>query len=266
MMFNVLIIGCGRQGALSDIPGSENSEKIISFAHAFKEHPGFKLLGFCDIDKEKAVEAAITWKTDYWSGYPIDADVIVIATSDESHYEPLLKALDRKPQLVICEKPLTTDLQQAREIVALYEAKGIPLMCNYTRRFIPELQELKRRYDAGEFGKIVSANIVFNRGWEHTATHAIDLCEWLFNGQYNGKIMECETDYRIWQIDLFFEKHHWREERIGDMPVPAYFDKHMAYVAENAFGFLEGREPLRCTGEDALKSLEICYELIGGAK
>ena len=260
--YNCLIIGAGGQGAMADAPGSGNEDKIISFAHAFKEHPGFNLMGFHDTDKEKAANAAIAWKTDYWSGYPIGADVIVIATPDEHHYEHLIKALNRKPKLVITEKPLCTNLHQAREIVELYKAKNIPLMVNYTRRFLPYYEDLKQRHDAGDYGKIVSANIVFNRGWEHTATHAIDFCEWLFNGQYNGKIMECEIDYRIWQIDLYFEKYHWREERIGDQPVWDYYDRSHWYIVDNAFQFLEGNEPLKCTAEDALHALEICYELM----
>jgi hypothetical protein len=46
------------------------------------------------------------------------------------------------------------------------------------------------------------------------------------------------------------------------MPVPEYYDNHMKYVVDNAYNFLEGRESLKCTGEDALRSLEICYELM----
>jgi predicted dehydrogenase len=273
--YNALIIGAGGQGALADAPGSPSQNKIISFAKALKEHPGFELAGIVDKNHDAADKARQIWGIKWWCvgegshSYFFDnytptlpISIVVVATPDDTHYE-ILKDLAEYPlKLVICEKPLCNNLQQAREIVALYKTKGIPLAVNYTRRFLPYYEDLKRRHEAGEFGKIVSANIVFNRGWEHTATHAIDLCEWLFNGQYNGKIMECETDYRIWQIDLFFEKHHWREERIGDMPVPAYFDKHTWHVAENAYNFLEGREPLKCTGEDALKSLEICFELM----
>lgn len=263
--YSVLIIGTGGQGALSDVSGSENEKKIISFANAFKKHKKTDNIMFYDENMEKAIEAAKAWNGCAIIGLTFAiyrADIVIIATPDNSHFNYLKKVAKHKPKLVICEKPLCEDLEQAREIVKLYKQKGIPLMVNYTRRFIPELQELKRRYKNGEFGKIVSANIVFNRGWLHSATHAIDFCGWLFDGEYNGKILECETDYRIWQIDLYFEKYHWREERIGDMLVPSYFDKHMQHVVENAYNFLEGKEELKCTGENALKALEICHELM----
>jgi len=260
--YRVLIVGCGAQGV--GVGQEKNPSKIINFAHAITEHEGFNLLGFHDIDKEKAANAAIAWKTDYWSGYPINVDVIIIATPDDDHYESLKKALGRKPKLVIVEKPICNNLQQAREIVQLYKVKEIPLCVNYTRNFLPYYEDLKQRYKSGEFGRIVFANVVFNRGWLHSATHAISFLEWFFGGQYNGKIMECETDYRIWQMDLFFEKYHWREERIGDQPVWEYYDKSHWYVVDNVYQFLEGKEELKCTGEDGLRALEICYKLMEG--
>lgn len=265
--YNVLIIGSGGQGALADAKGSGNEHKTISFAKAIIEHKNLELYGFIDNDFSKATKAQEIWNASYASDelskFDLSqVDIAIVATSDDKHYEILKQIAEYPPKLVICEKPLCKDLEQAREIVELYRQREIPLLTNYTRRFIPRLQELKRRYKNGEFGKIVSANIVFNRGWLHSATHAIDFCGWLFDGEYNGKILECETDYRIWQIDLYFEKYHWREERIGDMPVPSYFDNSMQYVAENAYNFLEGKEELKCTASDALKALEICYELM----
>jgi len=194
----------------------------------------------------------------------LGTNVAVVSTPDDYHYEILKELAEYPLKLVLCEKPICSDLQQAREIVQLYKAKGIPLCVNYTRNFLPYYEDLKQRYKSGEFGRIVFANVVFNRGWLHSATHAISFLEWFFGGQYNGKIMECETDYRIWQMDLFFEKYHWREERIGDQPVWEYYDKSHWYVVDNVYQFLEGKEELKCTGEDGLRALEICYKLMEG--
>lgn len=226
------------------------------------------MLGFHDIDKEKAANAAIAWETDYWSGYPIDADVIVIATPDKNHFEPLQKALSREPKLVIVEKPICDNLNQAREIVELYKAKGIPLMVNYTRRFLPYYEELKRKYKAGEFGRLVNYDALFNRDLLHTGSHLVDFLTWFSDFELPDGlfIKEVNVDYRVWQIQLLFEKHFWQEQRIGNQPVWPYYDKSHWHVVENAYNFLKGREPLKCTGEDALRSLEICFELMEGAK
>lgn len=271
--FNVLIVGAGKQGAWSDAPGSGNEHKIISFAHAFKEHPGFELIGFVDSDYSAAQKAILTWggcnTTIPCVFKERNVDVVVVATPDDTHYEILKQLAEYPLRLVICEKPITTDLQQAREIVELYKAKGIPLMVNYTRRFLPYYEDLKQRYEAGEFGRLLKANVFFNRGMLHTGTHAIDFYNWFVMDkdklEHVFRIEELKGDYayRIWQIDLFFKKHHWREERIGDMPVWQYYDKSHWYVVENAFNFLEGKELLKCTGEDGLRALEICFE-VGG--
>jgi predicted dehydrogenase len=149
----------------------------------------------------------------------------------------------------------------AKEIIDLCEHYNVPILVDYTRRFIPELIDLKKRYDSGEFGKLITANYTFNRGWLHTGTHLTDFHNWFF-GDGNGKILEVEdVDYRIWSIDLFFEKFHWSERRIGGMPVPDYYDHHTRYVIDNAYGFLEGKEELKCTAEDGLRALEIMERL-----
>jgi len=256
--YNVLIIGAGGQGALADAPGSLNQNKIISFAHAFKEHQGFRLEGFYDVDIKRAADAARAWKTEYWAGWPVCVDVIVIATDDNNHYEPLKKALEHKPKLVICEKPLCTDLQQAREIVELYQAKGIPLMVDNTRNFIPCLRSLNK-----DHGKAISGYCLFNRGWLHSAVHAVGFFKML--GLTNYKVREVKNlDFRVWVLSACFEDGYvWSEERITDgMPVPEYCNLHMKYVVENAFGFLEGKEPLIYTGEMALKDMETCFSLM----
>jgi predicted dehydrogenase len=276
--YNCLIIGAGGQGALADAPGSGNEHKIISFAHAFKEHPGFELIGFIDKDMDKAIHASETW-------YSIDAVscipnilayqdcIAVVATPDDQHYEILKELAEYPLKLAIVEKPLCTDLAQAREIVELYRARGIPLMVNYTRRFIPYYRELREKWNNGESGSFIGGNFVFNRGWIHTGSHMIDFIRWFFGfgddyikNHLGIRQIDDGENYRIWMIDLFFQRFHWREERIGDQPVWDYYDRAMWHVVDNAYNFLEGRESLKCTGEDTLRTLEICFEMMEGAK
>jgi predicted dehydrogenase len=265
--YNVLIVGTGGQGAFADEPSGENSAKIISFAHAFKLHPGFSNPILYDIDPVKAEKAAKTWNTHKTDDYIFALgfqrfDVAVVATPDDTHYE-ILKTFAKYPiKLVICEKPLCCDLQEAREIVETYRAKNIPLMVNYTRRFTPKYQELKRFYDMGAYGKVLSANLVFNRGWIHSATHGIDLFNWFFGDGIKPKIEYVGFEVpRRWLLNICFEKYFWSETRQNDQPVSGIFDNTMWYLAENAYNFLEGREPIRCTGEDGLFALEKCFGL-----
>jgi len=272
--YSALIIGAGGQGALADAPGSGNEHKILSFAHALREHSGFDRIFFYDKDIKKAIKAALIWGgcwTDtYWTDDILEltkpVDIAVVSTPDDDHYEVLKKLAKCPLRLVICEKPLCTDIDKAREIVELYKSKNIPLMVAYQRRFIPELQDLKRRYEAGEFGRLYAAMVSFNRGFLHTGSHMVDFINWFFDRSKSLQIAYFDVPYRAWQIQFFFDNFFWQEQIIGDAKPPAMYDKQMAYIIDNAYQFLEGKEPLKCTGEDAFKALEICFKAMEGAK
>jgi hypothetical protein len=268
MSYKVLIIGAGNKGALADVSGSGNEHKYLSYAHAVTDHQGFRLLGFKDIDMERASKASIVWKTDYWSTWAgaLESDIAIISTPDDTHYDILKQLADYPLRLVICEKPICTDLQQAREIVELYRQKNIPILVDYTRRFIPKYQQMKTEIDAGNWGAFLEGYGYFNRGWLHTGSHMVDFVLWM-RGTLDGfRITEIPTDYRwIYQIGMFYEKDFFHDAAVNFVKNPqvdSIYDKHLYYVMENAYEFLEGKQKLLCTGEDALRTLEECYRLM----
>ena len=262
----------GGQGSEADQPGNGNEYKIISFTHAFKLHPGFTNPILYDIDPAKAEKAAKAWNTHKTNDYVFALgfqrfDVAIVATPDDTHCEILKTLAKHQLKLVICEKPLCTDLREAREIVELYRAKNIPLMVNYTRRFTPKYQEMKRFYDMGVYGKAEGAHLLFNRGWIHSATHGMDLFNWFFGDSIRPKIEYVGFEVpRRWLLSICFEKYFWSEIRQNEQPVSNIFDNTAWYLTENAYNFLDGKEPLKCTGDDALKALEKCFELMAGEK
>jgi hypothetical protein len=243
-------------GCLNDAPGSGNEHKTISYAKALKEHGAFEVFLY-DINEENVKNASYAWMLPYieYGNITCEFDVVIIATPDNDHYSRLVEALKYKPRLVICEKPLCSTVAEAEEIVKLYEDAGIPILVDYTRRFIPELQELKKH------GKAAYGEVLFNRGWLHTGTHAIDFFKMLGCAECNYNHIE-DDSYRVWDIMIKFEDGYiFREHRIGDMPVPDYYNHHTRYVVDNAYGFLEGKEELKCTMYDGLKALEIMERL-----
>jgi len=226
-------------------------------------HPGFEIFGFIDKDINKAQKACNTWGGQYSSNIVCDSimkyvDVVVIATPDNAHYELLKQLVNYPLKLVICEKPLTTDLNEAREIVGLYKSRNIPLMVDNTRNYIPCLRALTEEHGKANFGYCL-----FNRGWLHSAIHAIGFFNML--GLDNYKIKEVDQeDGRKWILVSCFEDGFiWSEERITDnMPVPKYYDQHMQYVADNAFKFLEGEQFILYDATKALKDIEKCFLLM----
>ena len=271
MQYSVMIIGAGSKGALCDAPDTENAKKYISYAHAVTDHPGFSLAGFYDILPEMKENAEKIWGKG--SGTP---EVAVITTPDNAHYEYLKELAYMPLRLVICEKPICTKFHEAYEIVNLYEKKGTPILCDYTRRFIPHWQEHKRAIDAGEYGKLIYGCGIFNdsymdpnispekKRWDaflHSGSHMIDTALWL-TGNADFDFRYIPSHYKWLYQWTFCYEHSHVSETVGDFTrekVNTIYDNHLMYVMQNAYGFLEGKEKLICTGWDAFKTLEKTY-------
>jgi hypothetical protein len=258
--YSVEIVGLGAKGAMADAPGTGNEHKFLSYAHVCNEHPGFDIAGFVDVDGNKADNAEKLWRCS--KNIP---SIWIIASPDNSHYEVLKEAAEHYTLMVICEKPLCETIEQAQEIVELYKAKSISLLCDYTRRFIPYWQE--RQAEAQRAGEFLSGYCYYNRGALHTLSHFVDLALWFGADIDKIHVQEVPTDQRwVFQWGLFYENDFFSEHAVNftkNPKVDSIYDRHLMYVMENAYNFLEGKEPLRCTGEDALKALEATYQIMG---
>lgn len=258
--YTVEIIGCGNKGCLADAPGSGNEAKYLSYAHACKEHPGFEIAGFIDIDKSK-----VEYAEKLWHCTKRIPDIWIISSPDNSHYGVLKEAAEHHPLMVICEKPLCETVEQAREIVELYKTKGIPLMVDYTRRFIPYWKE--RQKESQSAGKFLNGYCYYNRGALHTLSHFCDLALW-FGADINKiHVQKMPTDTRwVFQWGLFYENDFFSEHAVNftkNPKVDSIYDMHLMHVMRNAYHFLEGTEQLFCTGQDALNALEATYQIMG---
>jgi myo-inositol 2-dehydrogenase/D-chiro-inositol 1-dehydrogenase len=82
-----------------------------------------------------------------------DVDAVVLATPGPTHEKQLLACLDHgKP--VLCEKPLTTDVESALAVVKREAELGKRLIqVGFMRRFDDEYMALKAMLDEGELGQ-----------------------------------------------------------------------------------------------------------------
>jgi myo-inositol 2-dehydrogenase/D-chiro-inositol 1-dehydrogenase len=108
---------------------------------------------------EKAADVAATVPGARVANDPFDAvaaddvDAVLLATPGPTHEKQLLACLEhRKP--VLCEKPLTTDVDSSLEVVRREAELEKPLIqVGFMRRFDPEYQHLKALLDRGEIGQ-----------------------------------------------------------------------------------------------------------------
>lgn len=80
-------------------------------------------------------------------------DAVYVATIHPTHYEAVkMCLLAGKP--VLCEKPLTMTKGQAEDLFRIAAEKGVLLMEAIWTRFLPAWQEVKRRVEAGDIGRL----------------------------------------------------------------------------------------------------------------
>jgi predicted dehydrogenase len=103
------------------------------------------LVGVADIDRSRAEEVAARFDSRAYSDYRdllsrVDAVSIVVPT--ESHFELGLEFLKHDVDVLI-EKPMTTTLGQADELIDVADSKGRILQIGHLERFNPAVLALK---------------------------------------------------------------------------------------------------------------------------
>ena len=82
-----------------------------------------------------------------------ELDAVVIATPARTHYA-LARRVLAAGKHVLVEKPLTMDVGEAEELVALANHAGLALMVGHVFEFNPAVAYIKRAIDAGELGDL----------------------------------------------------------------------------------------------------------------
>jgi predicted dehydrogenase len=91
-------------------------------------------------------------------------DAVHILTPNALHYSMAKAALEAGKH-VACEKPLTTTVEEAEELVALAAKKGLRNCVCHNLRYYPMVQQLRRMREAGELGEILSVQGGYSQDW-----------------------------------------------------------------------------------------------------
>jgi predicted dehydrogenase len=125
-------------------------------------------------------------------------DAVYIATPDWAHYKPVINALKAGKHVGV-EKPLTTDLNEATEIVKMVEKTGQKLQVSFNHRWLSPYHETWRMVKEGSIGKPILGYARKNNpicvptemlSWSKNSSpawflssHDIDLMSWWFNSE-----------------------------------------------------------------------------------
>lgn len=86
-----------------------------------------------------------------------EAEGVILSTPNTMHAEGAQVCIEAGLPVLI-EKPITTDIVSAREIVAAAEAGGVPIATGHHRRHNPLIARAKALVDEGALGQIASVH------------------------------------------------------------------------------------------------------------
>ena len=149
---NVIIIGCGNRG-----------RTYAGFAKKFPA--GMKVVGVSDILEHRAKYLGDQHKVpdemrfghfrEVFAGGKKLADAVVIATPDDRHYEPCMKALELGYD-VLLEKPVAPTKKECENIRDMVKKTGRIVALCHVLRYAPYFMALREVVKSGAIGDVVN--------------------------------------------------------------------------------------------------------------
>jgi predicted dehydrogenase len=205
-MFQVGIIGCGKQ-----------APKHIN---AIKKIPGCKIV-VADVSPEAAYNLAR--EHDVLASNDIEGlshdkriDIIDICTPTPTHFHYARQAL-LAGKHVLCEKPLTTEITEAEELVRLNREMGRVSMAAFVYKYHPRFVRIKEALDLGAIGTVRAIYMRLggkgsHRAWKHQSdtgggvvnemmVHMLDLLLWYLGDLHILEAVNLDNLIKERQID-----------------------------------------------------------------
>lgn len=179
---SVLLVGLGDVAVGYDVD-QLLSKKILSHARAFSLHPAFKLAGGVDPNGKKrdrfsqayGVPAFAKIKT---AMHKILPDVVVVATPTTSHLLSIKAILaENIPQVILCEKPLAYDFDEASQIVGICSKNRCRLFTNFFRLVEPGVTEIRKRMTDGRISRPLKGTVWYSKGIFNSGSHFLNLLQ-----------------------------------------------------------------------------------------
>ena len=190
-MFGIGIIGCGKIAQVRHIP-------------EYAEHPEAKLLGFYDINLERARELAenhggTAYETVEELLASPEIQAVSVCAANFAHAELTIAAL-RAGKHVLCEKPMAITLEECEAMVKEADKAGKYLMIGHNQRLAKAHSTAKELIDSGLIGRIVTFRTTFGHCGPETWSVDPGKNTWFFDK--NKAAMGAMADLGIHKTDL----------------------------------------------------------------
>jgi predicted dehydrogenase len=183
------LIGCGRVAQRVHLP-------------LLADLPRTQLVAVAETDprlrEQAGRQAGCTTVSDYEALLDMpEVDAVVICVPSGFHAEVTVEALNRGKHVYL-EKPLATNLEQARSVLSALERAGKVGMIGFNYRFHRAYRELKEHLRSGRFGAWVAARTVL-------ATPEETLPDWKRRRESGGGALLDQASHHFDLIRFLFE-------------------------------------------------------------
>ena len=144
-------------GAFSSDPAKSKASGAELYLPADRVYGSYREM----IEKEKALPEGVRM------------DFVSIVTPNFMHFPPAKMALENGFP-VICDKPMTFTLAEAKELQALVKKTGLPFALTHNYTGYPMVKQARDMVKAGELGKIRKIVVEYPQGWLATRIEAED--------------------------------------------------------------------------------------------
>lgn len=172
-------MGCG-------FDDNNKMAKVLTHGGSYFKNPDTSLVAFCDIDVSKLKKYGKKYnvnnlfKSSREMFANIDLDLISICTLADTHLELVKQASRSGVKGIFLEKPISSNLKDAKKIIGICNSQNIQLSIDHQRRFDPFFHQIKKILNQNKIGKIQLVTVFYGAGIANTGTHVFDLLRFLF--------------------------------------------------------------------------------------
>lgn len=315
-MDSALIVGLGKIGMGYDLDLPPD-RFVLSHARALSQNPNFHLVGGVDPDESKRTLFSQNYLKPSFSSLSealreVRPSVIVLSSPTRSHALQVRECLEADPKIILCEKPLSYNLIEAKEIVRQAQKANTPLYVNYIRRYDSAVIRVKDFIQADLFETPFLGFGEYGKGLIHNGTHMLDLLGYWFGFdpkvenvgrsprkpdpdgcpsailRYSTGLIHLKSageDSESFTLRIEFKNGTlaykdsgkvvtWTQargvtgnvlENRGEtnlMTLESSMDFYQLKVSEGIYAALKGDKSRLCSGDQALKSLELAVAIL----
>ncbi len=130
-------------------------------ARNFHEIPGSVLKSVSDLRSDRLQEISSLFPnvvtTSTYKSIFEEVDAVVIATPVHTHHRLALEALEAGKHVLV-EKPITSNADQARDLIKMAKKNGLTLMVGHTFVYNPAVEAVREIVQSGQLGDILYLN------------------------------------------------------------------------------------------------------------